>query len=395
MAVRLNDDNPEYGSGIPRPGRLLLGVLLFAMFGTLAYFKFFATHERPLAAEAAYPIVRTRAQPIVAPVEPPQPVKVDPPKPQAQRPLPRTPPPQKAEKSEWRKMIEKKRIEGAWAGPLVSGDKQTVSNRTNGNGNHYAQHEQNGNRHLLEIPSRRVGNGNGNGNETQQANVWNTPFDERGQGQVGVLQRFSSPFVIRRGWMIEAQMEVPINTDSPGQVTAIVLKDVMDSVTGRHVLIPAGSQLVGAYDSRTRYGQERIALAWDLINFPNRTYMPIPAMPGADQAGVAGVPGEVNNHLWATAGRSALLTITGAASRMATRGAYGGGDFDPTDALAAEGGRELRRGSQQAFGRGFNRPPTVTTEAGEIITVQVTRPLVFPHEYRDEEDEGVEVAYMD
>ena len=61
---------------------------------------------------------------------------------------------------------------------------------------------------------------------------------------------------------------------------------MLDSATGKFVLIPQGSRLIGAYQSANSYGQERVSIAWQRLIFPNTTSMTLPQMPGADQSAV-------------------------------------------------------------------------------------------------------------
>ena len=58
-------------------------------------------------------------------------------------------------------------------------------------------------------------------------------------------QRPRSPYQIDSGWLIPAMMDSKMVSDLPGTLRAHVSQNVMDSATGRFVLIPGGSRLVG------------------------------------------------------------------------------------------------------------------------------------------------------
>ena len=45
--------------------------------------------------------------------------------------------------------------------------------------------------------------------------------------------------------MIPAALITGIRSDLPGMITVQVTQNVYDSVTGRHLLIPQGSRLIG------------------------------------------------------------------------------------------------------------------------------------------------------
>src|SRR3546814_2144339 len=63
--------------------------------------------------------------------------------------------------------------------------------------------------------------------------------------------------------------DLGINSQIPGQIVAQVSQNVFDTATGRYLLIPQGSRLVGAYDSNPVFGQTRALIAWQRIIFPD------------------------------------------------------------------------------------------------------------------------------
>jgi type IV secretion system protein VirB10 len=113
------------------------------------------------------------------------------------------------------------------------------------------------------------------------------------------LQTPASPFVIRAGSVIPAALLTGLRSDLPGQITAQVTANVFDSPTGRHLLIPQGARLIGAYDSRVSFGQRRILLVWNRLILPNDRSIVLERMPGADEAGYAGLEDGVDYHLGA------------------------------------------------------------------------------------------------
>src|SRR5262249_34174958 len=67
-----------------------------------------------------------------------------------------------------------------------------------------------------------------------------------------------SEYEIKAGWEIPAMLEQEINSDLPGEIKALVTANVYDTATGRHLLIPQGSRLIGSYDSHIAYGQDSL-----------------------------------------------------------------------------------------------------------------------------------------
>src|SRR5690606_4236864 len=85
-------------------------------------------------------------------------------------------------------------------------------------------------------------------------------------------------------------------TDLPGQICAQVTQNVYDKVTGKHLLIPQYTEIIGNYDSRVAMGQQRILVAWQKLQFPDGSHLNIEGMPGADASGAAGFDADVDNH---------------------------------------------------------------------------------------------------
>jgi type IV secretion system protein TrbI len=57
-----------------------------------------------------------------------------------------------------------------------------------------------------------------------------------------------------------------VNSDLPGLIRALVRENVYDTVTGRYVPIPAGSTLVGIYNSHIGYGQNALQAVWRRVS---------------------------------------------------------------------------------------------------------------------------------
>jgi type IV secretion system protein TrbI len=63
-----------------------------------------------------------------------------------------------------------------------------------------------------------------------------------------------SPYEIKAGTIIPATMIGGVNSDLPGQILGQVAEHIYDSATGRFILIPQGSKLVGTYDNSVTTG---------------------------------------------------------------------------------------------------------------------------------------------
>jgi len=205
----------------------------------------------------------------------------------------------------------------------------------------------------------------------------------------------ASAFTVMTGSVIPAVLVSGINSDLPGPILAQVSQNVFDSATGKYLLVPQGSRLIGVYQNASAYGQQRVEIAWQRLIFPNTSSMNLPQMPGADQGGYAGFTDEVNNHYMRTFGTAALMSLISAGQmvgQMATLG--GGGTYGPYGysqpnqwAMASEMAGSTASGQfgavgQQMLGNGMNRPPTIEIRPGYQFNVMVTEDLVFPGAYK-------------
>ncbi|MBP0650831.1 TrbI/VirB10 family protein, partial [Mycobacterium tuberculosis] len=87
-----------------------------------------------------------------------------------------------------------------------------------------------------------------------------------------------------------------IRSDLPGQITAQVTENIYDSPTGRILLIPQGTRVIGQYDNGVGFGQRRILLVWNRLIFPNGRSVVLERQPGADTQGYAGLEDGVDYH---------------------------------------------------------------------------------------------------
>jgi type IV secretion system protein VirB10 len=197
------------------------------------------------------------------------------------------------------------------------------------------------------------------------------------EGQSGQRMRAESqisPRRLQRGSVIPAILLTGINADLPGGILAQVSRDVHDSATGRHLLIPQGSRLLGHYDSKVTYGQSRALVVWTDIMLPDGTSLDVGSMAGIDASGQAGFSDKVDRHFLRTFGSAALVATIGAGMGLAL-------PDDPNPGI----GDAARRSFSETFGRLAERTisknldvqPTLTIRPGYRFNILVDTDLVF------------------
>lgn len=193
-----------------------------------------------------------------------------------------------------------------------------------------------------------------------------------------------TPFVLRAGNILPGIMISGVNSDLPGQILAQVSQDVFDTATGRHLLIPQGSRLVGQYASSVAYGQERVMVAWQRIVFPDGKAMDIGAMQGADGAGYSGFKDKVNHHFWRIFGSAFLMSVVTAGVEMSQDN--GNQDLGQRrragDALSEALGQQLGQATAQMIMKNLNIAPTIEIRPGYRFNVMVSKDMVFTKPYQ-------------
>ncbi|MEI9405686.1 TrbI/VirB10 family protein [Mesorhizobium argentiipisi] len=183
----------------------------------------------------------------------------------------------------------------------------------------------------------------------------------------------ASKNVLQAGAVIAAALITGIRSDLPGQITAQVTENVYDSPTGRILLVPQGTRLIGQYDNGVGFGQRRVLLVWTRMIFPDGRSIVLEREPGADTEGYAGLEDGVNYH-WGDLFKAAAL------STVLSIGAQAGSSGEESDIV-----RALRQGAsdsisqtgQQIVQRQLNIAPTLTIRPGFPVRVIVTRDLVL------------------
>jgi type IV secretory pathway VirB10-like protein len=176
----------------------------------------------------------------------------------------------------------------------------------------------------------------------------------------------ASSYVVQAGNIIPAALITGIRSDLPGQITAQVTENVFDSPTGRFLLVPQGTRLIGIYDNQVAFGQSRILLVWTRLIMPNGRSIVLERQPGADTAGYAGLEDEVDN----------LSTLLGVGSELgSTTGT--GSNSDVISALRRGSSDSLNQTGQKVVQQNLNIQPTLTVRPGFPVRVIVNRDLVL------------------
>lgn len=218
---------------------------------------------------------------------------------------------------------------------------------------------------------------------TQAASPSKSPTDELGQMEDAKTsaEPLSNPDAIMvRGTFIRCVLQTRIISDFAGFASCVVTEPVY-SFTGKHLLLPKGSKVLGKYRSTPIIGN-RLFVVWDRIITPNGIDVNM-SSPGVDDLGSSGDPGYLDSH-WGSRITAALLI-----SMLSDGFSYEAAEHGPkTTALAGNGvavespfqsntAQALQTLSQQAVQKAAQRPATVTINQGTLIDVYVAKDVDF------------------
>ena len=206
---------------------------------------------------------------------------------------------------------------------------------------------------------------------------------------------------ILQGKIISAILETAINTDIPGMLRAIIIRDVY-AEKGNDIMIQKGSRLIGQYSSAVKGGQTRVAVMWERLIRPDGIDIAI-ASPGVDPLGRSGIAGNVYDHFWRRLGNAFLVSYvipvaSARAAEKATNKKKSGdsstsstttnkdgsvtvtttGTGDPTEQAIKDSTKQFSDITKQMVEDSFSTKPTLTVNQGTMVNVLVQKDLIFP-----------------
>jgi type IV secretion system protein VirB10 len=177
---------------------------------------------------------------------------------------------------------------------------------------------------------------------------------------------------IFQGKIIPGVLDTAINSDLPGLIRATITDDVYGE-TGRKILLPKGTRLIGQYNSAIQTGQVRVFIIWTRAITPDQVDIAI-GSPGTDALGRAGLAGSVDNHFFEIFGTSILLSVMAAGvADIETNNSdtlYG----NPYQYEVVEG---FSNNSEQILEKTINIKPTITIDQGTPLRIMVAQDLDF------------------
>jgi len=200
------------------------------------------------------------------------------------------------------------------------------------------------------------------------------------------LENPNSRYELRTGNVIPGVMISGISSELPGQIIGQVSQNVFDTATGKYLLIPQGTKLVGVYSNDVSFGQSSILIAWQRLVFPDGKALDIGSMPGSDSAGLTGFRDKVNHHYAQVYGSALLMSgiVAGMSYSQNIKQPNPYGYNQPTagSVLSQALGQQLGEVTSQLVSKNLNVSPTVQVRPGYRFNVVVVKDLTFKQPYR-------------
>ncbi|BEV12091.1 conjugal transfer protein TrbI [Asticcacaulis sp. DW145] len=182
-----------------------------------------------------------------------------------------------------------------------------------------------------------------------------------------------SPYQVMAGTVIFASLVTGLKSDLPGFVIAQVSQPVFDSVSAQHLLIPAGTRLLGQYDDQVAFGQSRALVVWKRLILPDGASLEIDNLPATDTEGYAGLSDKVDYHTWSLLKGVGLSTLLGLAS-------HSGQSDDDSDLVRAfrDATRDTaNQAGQRIVDKALSIRPSITVRPGWPVRVIVHKDLIL------------------
>ena len=207
----------------------------------------------------------------------------------------------------------------------------------------------------------------------------NTPYQTT---SVDAKQVPHPDYTIVSGEMLHAVLNVAMNSDLPGMVTATVSSPAY-AYTGSMELIPKGSRLIGQYSSAVLQGQSRIFIMWNRVVLPDGVSVDINS-PDTDQIGQSGEPADyINRHFWSRFGESVLLSILSAG--VSNVDVQSSDQYNSAQAYRIAVADSLQQSAAGTLEQTISTKPTLVRYQGANINVFIAHDLSFYNLYKEQD----------
>ena len=181
-------------------------------------------------------------------------------------------------------------------------------------------------------------------------------------------------YVLFEGTVLETLLINRLDGQFTGPVECLLTSAVY-SHDRQHLLIPAGTKLLGETRKVEAFGQTRLAVAFHRMVMPDGFSASLDHFQGLNQIGDAGLRDQVNNHYLRIFGASLAIGAIGA---IAEAGTSGGLTASGSDLMRQGFAQSTAQSSAQILDKFLNVLPTITIREGHRVKVYLSGDLALP-----------------
>lgn len=181
---------------------------------------------------------------------------------------------------------------------------------------------------------------------------------------------------IRAGRMIPAILTTAISSDLSGIVTAQIEQDIYATM-GRAVLIPRGSKAIGFYENNTEIGHERLEIRWREIITPQGVNILLTDALVADNMGMTGAVGAVNNKYWERYGIPYTISTLTNALLLVIASKVDNGGSSYTQEIYSDSRSDIGTVVQDMIQQQSKIKPTIEIQSGSRVFLVPTNHMWF------------------
>jgi type IV secretion system protein VirB10 len=181
-------------------------------------------------------------------------------------------------------------------------------------------------------------------------------------------------YILFEGTVLESVLINRLDGQFVGPVECLLSNDLY-SHDRQHLLIPAGTKILGETRRVEAFGQTRLAVAFHRLIMPDGYSLNLDQFKGLNQIGDAGLRDQVNNHYLRIFGTSLAIGALGAIAEAGTGGTFNASGAD----LMRQGfAQSMAQSSEQILDKFLNILPTVTIREGHRVKVYLSGDLAMP-----------------
>jgi type IV secretion system protein VirB10 len=181
-------------------------------------------------------------------------------------------------------------------------------------------------------------------------------------------------YILFQGTIIESVLINRLDGQFSGPVECLLTNDIY-SHDRQHLLIPAGSKVLGETKKVDSFGQTRLAVVFHRLIMPDGYSVNLDQFKGLNQTGDAGLRDQVNNHYLRIFGVSLAIGALGAVAQGGTSGPL---TASGTDLMRQGFAQSTAQSSAQILDKFLNIMPTVTIREGHRVKVYLSGDLALP-----------------